>query len=41
MELLVYQKGFCFSGPWQDLMNILSAYPPETTLQDFVKIRLS
>ncbi|MEQ8201722.1 MAG: hypothetical protein ABRQ24_09930 [Syntrophomonadaceae bacterium] len=41
MELLVHEKGFSFAGGWQDLFDLLADYPPETTLRDFVRCRLS
>jgi|LAHQ01.1.fsa_nt_gb hypothetical protein len=41
MELLVYEKGFAFAGRWQALFDLLAAYPPETTLRDFVRSRLN
>ena len=41
MELFVHQTGFYFAGQWEDLIDILSAYPPGTTLRDFLELRLN
>ncbi len=41
MELFVHQTGFYWGGQWQDLVEILSAYPPETTLRDFIKLHFN
>ena len=41
MELLVHEKGFSFAGGWQALFDLLAAYPPETTLHDFVRSHLN
>lgn len=41
MLFLVNHNGFHFYGKFQDLLTILSAYGPETTLQEFIKLNLN
>ncbi len=41
MEFLVYKQGFYFSGKWEDLLKVLAGYPPQTTLQELIRLRLS
>jgi len=41
MEITVQKKSIYFCGQFRDLINILSGYPPETTLDDFIKLHLN
>jgi len=41
MEFLVQNKSLYFNGQFKDLLKILSGYPPETTLNDFIKLHLN
>ncbi|HOQ09099.1 MAG TPA: hypothetical protein PLG09_03120 [Syntrophomonadaceae bacterium] len=40
MNLIVGKSGFWFIGRMDDLITLLSAYPPETTLADFIRLNL-
>ncbi|HQA08250.1 MAG TPA: hypothetical protein PLM20_08765 [Syntrophomonadaceae bacterium] len=40
MSLVVGKSGFWFTGPIGDLITLLSAYPPETTLAEFIRLNL-
>ena len=41
MEILVQQQGLYFYGQVKDILNILSGYPPEITLREFINLRLN
>lgn len=40
MEILIRQQGIYFYGQVKDILNILSEYPPEITLKEFINLRL-
>jgi len=41
MAILIQQQSVYFCGQVKDILNILSNYPPETTLQEFIKLHLN
>jgi hypothetical protein len=41
MEFSVQNKSVYFSGQFKDLLEILSGYPPNTTLSEFIKLHLN
>lgn len=40
MNLLVGKSGFWFMGRLDDLITLLSDYPPDTTLAEFIRLNL-
>jgi len=41
LNYVVQHSGLYFYGRFQDLLNILSGYPPETTLKEFINLNLN
>jgi hypothetical protein len=40
MSLWVGKSGFWFTGRLDDLITLLSGYPPGTTLAEFIRLNL-
>ncbi len=40
MEMIVQRKSVYFCGKIKDLPVMLAAYPPETTLLEFIQLQL-
>lgn len=40
MNLVIGKSGFCFMGRLGDLITLLSDYPPDTTLAEFIRLNL-
>jgi len=40
MNLVVGKNGIWFTGRLGDLITLLSDYPPETTLAEFIRLNL-
>ncbi len=41
MEMMIQKKAVYFYGKVKDLPTMLAAYPPETTLLDFLKLQFN
>jgi hypothetical protein len=40
MNLVIGKSGFRFRGRLGDLITLLSGYPPDTTLAEFIRLNL-
>jgi len=41
MEMIVQKQAIYFYGKIKDLSNILTGYPPELTLLEFIRLQLN
>jgi hypothetical protein len=41
MKILIDEQSIYFSGLVKDILNILSDYPPETTLKEYIRLHLN
>jgi hypothetical protein len=41
MEIVVQEKSVYFCGKVKDILKMLSDYPPDTTLKEYIRLHLN